>query len=201
MSDEVQLEREIKFSEVDHEQLRERLLELEAERLSAPSFEDNWLFDLDGALEAKGCVLRLRSDVHGARLTYKGPGSFEGRMKVRQEYETSVGDHKQAQALFERLGYRVVRRYQKIREEWQLGGVNISLDHTPIGEYAEFEGGGAETVARRCGLDLETSERRTYLRLYEAYRADHPEAPEDMVFPEDSLRISATLRDGQRSSD
>ena len=201
MSDEVQLEREIKFAGVDHEQLRERLQELEAERLTAPSFEDNWLFDLGGALEAKGCVLRLRSDPHGARLTYKGPGTFEGRMKVRPEYETSVGDHKQAQALFEQLGYRVVRRYQKIREEWQLGGVNISLDHTPIGEYAEFEGGGAETVARRCGLDLDSSERRTYLRLYEAYREEHPGAPEDMVFPEDSLRLTASPRDGQRSTD
>jgi adenylate cyclase class 2 len=201
MSEKPQLEREIKFPGVEHEQLRERLLELEAERLSAPSFEDNWLLDRDGDLEAKHCVLRLRSDAHGARLTYKGPGSFEGRMKVRPEYESTVGDPKQVLGLFEQLGYRVVRRYQKVREEWQLGGVNISLDHTPIGEFAEFEGEGAETVARRCGLDLDSSERRTYLRLYADHRKDHPELPEDMIFAEDSLRVTANARDGQRSSE
>ena len=201
MSEEEQLEREIKFREVEHEQLRERLQELEAERMTAPSFEDNRLFDRQGELEGEGCILRLRSDSHGARVTYKGPVHFEGRVKIRAEHEITVGDAKQAKALFERLGYREVRRYQKVREDWQLGGVTISLDHTPIGEFAEFEGDGAETVARRCGLDLDQSERRTYLRLYDEYRKDHPEAPVNMVFPDDSLRVTAGTRDGQRSGD
>ena len=49
------------------------------------------------------------------------------------------------------------------------GGVTIALDHTPIGDFAEFEGDGAETVAKRCGFDPDKAERRSYLRLYEEY--------------------------------
>lgn len=180
----VPLEREIKFNGVEHERLRERLRELEAERIAAPAFEDNWVFDRDGQLSQSGCVLRLRSDSHGARLTFKGPPRFEGRTKIRQEHEIRVGDAAQARALFECLGYEAVKRYQKVREEWQLGGVTIALDHTPIGDFAEFEGEGAETLARRCGFDLETAERRTYLRLYDDYLKDHADAPPDMVFRE-----------------
>ena len=184
MSDGATLEKELKFAEVELEQLRERLRDLDAERRGAPSFEDNLILDRGGELLDAGCILRLRIDGHGARLTYKGPPRFEDRVKVREEHETHVGDSAATQSLLSALGYVPVRRYQKMREEWALGGVTIALDHTPIGDFAEFEGEGAETVAKRCGLDAEHSERRTYLRLYEDYRKDHPEAPEDMVFPE-----------------
>ncbi len=176
-------ERELKFAAPDLERLRERLIELEAERLSPSSFEDNWVLDRQGELKAAGCVLRLRSDGQGARLTYKGPAHFEGRAKVRREHELRVDNLEQVRALFDSLGFGVVRRYQKFREEWQLGGVRIALDRTPIGDFAEFEGERAEVLARRCGLNPEEAERRTYLRLYEDYRRDHPAAPQDMIFP------------------
>jgi predicted adenylyl cyclase CyaB len=178
------LEREVKFAGVELDRLRQRLSELEAERMSPPTFEDNWVLDREGELEASGCILRLRDDGHGAALTFKGPARFEGRVKVRVEHETRVDNSEECRALFEALSYQAVRRYQKVREEWLLGGVTIALDHTPIGDFAEFEGDGAETVARRCGFDLEASERRTYLRLYEDYRDKHPEVPSDMIFQE-----------------
>ncbi len=60
---------------------------------------------------------------------------------------------------------------------------HIALDHTPIGDFAEFEGDGAEKVAKRCKFDPETAERRNYLQIYQDYRAEHPEAPADMIFP------------------
>ncbi|HRC87118.1 MAG TPA: class IV adenylate cyclase [Thermoanaerobaculia bacterium] len=185
MASDRSLEREVKFDGVEHDALRQRLSEMEAERASAPTFEDNWILDRNNELLSGGCVLRLRVDSRGAFLTFKGPAHFEGRTKVRTEHETRVDDAEAMRALLEELGYRVVRRYQKMREEWHLGGVTIALDHTPIGDFAEFEGEGAETVARRCGFDLERSERRTYLRLYEDYLKLHPEAPPDMVFREE----------------
>lgn len=185
MAEKGPVEREIKFAGVALDHLRERMLELEAERAMAPTFEDNWVLDKDGELESAGSVLRLRTDGHGATLTLKGPARFEGRMKVRQELETRVEDSASTRSLLENLGYRLVRRYQKVREEWHLGGVTIALDHTPIGDFVEFEGDGAETVAKRCGFDIDHSERRTYLRLYQDYRESHPDSPPDMVFPDD----------------
>lgn len=180
------VEREIKFSGVELDAVRGRLVELEAERVWPSALEDNWLLDREGELSGKGCVLRLRlrKDGHGARLTFKGPAHLEERTKVRSEHEIEVDDADKTLTLFEKLGYDVARRYQKMREVWQLGGVSICLDHTPIGDFAEFEGEGAETVAKRCGLSPEVAERRSYLRLYDDYLKEHPEAPPEMLFPD-----------------
>jgi len=141
-------EREIKFPGVELEKLRDRLIELEAERAGPPAFEDNWILDRGDELLSNGKILRLRTDGGRARLTYKGPMRLEGNLKIRQEHEIEVESAEQARSLLENLGFTAVRRYQKMREEWQLGGVTIALDHTPIGDFAEFEGDGAETVAR-----------------------------------------------------
>jgi len=179
------VERELKFAQVDLEGLRARLVEMEAERIAPAAFEDNWILDRNGELEAAGCVLRLREDGRGALVTFKGPARFEGTAKVRREHETRVDSAEQVRALFESLGYRIVRRYQKVREEWRLGGEAIALDHTPIGDFVEFEGERAETLAHRCGLDPAKADLRTYLRLYEEHLLRHPEAPRDMLFPDE----------------
>lgn len=177
-------ERELKFAGVSIDKLRDRLTEMEAERSGQGTFEENWVFDREAELETSGRLLRLRKDGQGAWLTYKGPLRFEGRVRLRVENEVAVDNADTARALLEGLGYSVVRRYQKIRETWRLGGVIIALDHTPIGDFAEFEGEAAERVARRFGFDPNRAERRSYLRLYADYREEHPEAPADMLFPD-----------------
>ena len=176
------VERELKFREVDHNQLREQLESFEAECTRSSALEDNWIFDNQDHLLQDGKVLRLRVDRRGTRLTFKGPAKFDGKVKVRAEHQTVIEDEKQIRLILESLGFSVVRRYQKYREEWRLGAVIITLDHTPIGDFAEFEGDGCERVAKRCGLDPEDAERRSYLRLYEDYRKENPEAPPFMVF-------------------
>lgn len=177
-------ERELKFREVELDPLRQRLMELTAERSGAGSFEENWIFDRDGELAGDHRVLRLRKNGSSATLTFKGPPTFEGRIKLREEHETEVGDVDTARAILEGLGYEMVKRYQKVRETWRLGSVTICLDHTPIGDFAEFEGESADRVAKRCGFEPEEAERRSYLRLYEDHRKENPDAPEDMIFPD-----------------
>ena len=176
------LERELKFRGAELDTLRERLIELEAERVAPGSSEDNWVLDRGDELLSSGRILRLRTDGSRARLTFKGPMHFEGGLKVREEREVGLENAEEARALLENLGFQTVRRYQKVREEWQLGGVTIALDHTPIGDFAEFEGDGAETVAKRCGFDPQKAERRSYLRLYDDFLKKHPDAPRDMLF-------------------
>lgn len=177
------VERELKFPHVELERLRERLEELEAERVGPGAFEDNLILDRDGELEKEGKILRLRTVGQRNWVTFKGPMHLEGLTKVRPEHEIAVEGADEALALFQSLGYAAVTRYQKVREEWMLGGVMIALDHTPIGDFAEFEGDGAETVARRCGFDPVKAERRDYLRLYAEYRKRHKDTPPEMVFP------------------
>ena len=177
------VERELKFTCDNLEAVRERLADLEAERQGGAAFEDNLLFDRQRELEKAGSILRLRSDRHGARLTVKGPPSFEEGVKLRDEREISVSDAAETQALLEMLGYSIVQRYQKMREEWQLGGVVAALDHTPIGDFVEFEGSSAAQVAKRCGFEIEAAEQRSYIHIYADHLLEHPEAPPQMVFP------------------
>jgi predicted adenylyl cyclase CyaB len=177
-----QVERELKFAQVDHEALRARLLELEAERVAPPSDEHNWILDRQGELALAASVLRVRQDGRGALITFKGPAAFEGAAKVRRELELRIEDAAPALEMFAALGYGVVRRYEKIREEWRLGSESICLDHTPIGDFVEFEGTKAEAVAKRCGFDPAQAVGKSYLMLYADWVAAHPEAPGDMVF-------------------
>jgi len=176
------VERELKFAGVDLDTLRGRLLELEAERVGPPADEDNWLLDRRGELGKREAVLRVRQDGRNALVTFKGPASFDGNVKLRSELEIRIESADRGLELFQALGYEVTRRYQKIREEWRLGAETICLDHTPIGDFVEFEGEKAEAVAKRCGFDPATAVRKSYLMLYEEYVAEHPEAPRDMIF-------------------
>ena len=117
-------------------------------------------------------------------MTFKGPPTFEEGVKIRKEIETTVGSGEVAREILESLGYAIVTRYQKYREEWHLGGIVIALDHTPIGDFAEFEGDGAATVARRSGFDLATAVQESYLGLYRAHLKENPQAPPEMIFRE-----------------
>lgn len=175
-------ERELKFPSTDLDAVRSRLRRQGAELRHAASFEDNRLFDRQGELRARRQILRLRRDGRGVRLTFKGAPSFEGGIKVRTERELTVSDDAEAAALLEGLGYEVVRRYQKEREEWRLDGCDVALDRTPIGDFVEFEGADAAEQAKSCGFEPSAAERRSYLELWEDYRKRHPEAPADMLF-------------------
>jgi adenylate cyclase class 2 len=177
------VERELKFACDDLEAVRERLADLGAERQAAAAFEDNLVFDRNDELDKAGSVLRLRRDRRGARLTVKGPARFEEGVKLRDEREISVSDADETQALLEMLGYSIVQRYQKMREEWHLGSVEAALDHTPIGDYVEFEGSQAAQVAKRCGFEVEAAEQRSYLRIYADHLRENPDASPQMVFP------------------
>lgn len=182
MSNEERVERELKFRCSDLNDLRDRLQESEAERISASALEDNLVFDREGELKGRGSLLRLRFDDNGARLTFKGPATFEDGVKIREERETGISDPEELRAVLEHLGFEIIQRYQKYREEWRLGGVIVCLDRTPIGDFVEFEGEAASRLAKRFGLETEEAERLSYLELYQAHRRDNPTAPKEMVF-------------------
>lgn len=149
--------------------------------------EDNVLFDTsDRRLETSGRVLRLRRYGDQNLLTLKGPVSYRDGIKVRREDETRVADADRLQVIFEDLGFEAVARYEKDRESWQFGHVEVVLDHTPMGDFVEVEGPPEMLgeAARSLGLDPERAVCGSYPSLWKEYRLGHPdeELPSDMVF-------------------
>lgn len=163
------IEKEVKFLVRDLASLAGRLVSLGAALEQPEVHEVNLRFDRpDGSLTASYQVLRLRRDAR-ARLTYKGQGIQLGDVSARHEIEFEVSDFDAAQALLEALGYEVSMVYEKYRTTYQLGSVEVVLDRTPIGDFAELEGPGAEDIkaaARQLQLDWGASSVLSYAGLF-----------------------------------
>ena len=182
-------ESELKIPVIDFEPVRASLRREQAVVIQVMAREINLLLDQhDGRLRSAGSLLRLRQ--HGDRnlLTLKGPVSYSGSIKVREEHETGFSDLPRMVEIFERIGFSVFMKYEKDREEWLLGEFSVVLDHTPMGNFVEVEGppDRLEWAARLLGLDAATAVRGSYLSLWLEYRKLHPELdlPTNMVFAE-----------------
>ncbi len=74
-------------------------------------------------------------------LTAKGPASFVGGVKVREETEVEVKDAHATLDLLAELGFRVEFVYNKHRAMWTLDGVvTVTLDTLVFGSFVELEG-------------------------------------------------------------
>ena len=109
---------------------------------------------------------RLRVLNGGPRgvLTAKGPATFEGGVKIREETEVDVPDVHATLDLLQQLGFRVGWTYPKRRSYWMLDGVAITLDVLDFGWFVELEG-PAEVLpemARSLGLDPVNALRDSY---------------------------------------
>lgn len=181
------VETELKIPTSDLASVRANLAALDASLISQSTREENLLLDTtDRELADRGCVLRLRR--YGARrvLTFKGPATYDGPIKVRPEHELEIENLETMRTVFEALGFFGVVRYEKDRETWRLHGVEVVLDHTPMGDFVEVEGESEliGSVARSLGLDPSDAVPGSYMSLWSEFRARHPEMdlPPDMVF-------------------
>jgi adenylate cyclase class 2 len=176
-------------------------------------FEDNCLYDDPVlTLTRAGQVLRLRraapagietpaaaasasrprlplpgaaSSSTGAWLTFKEPaGRDEGRYKVRGEAETAVEDADNLDTMLQRLGYRIIYRYQKYRTTFRAGSLEICLDETPIGDFLELEGepDAIDAFAATLGYAPPDYIALSYRGLQEQRLAGTGREPGDMVF-------------------
>lgn len=148
------LESELKLqaSAPEHARLRARLRELGAEDEGAYD-EHNLRFEASPRRRA----IRLRVLDGGPRaiITTKGPATFKGRIKTREETEVEVTDAHAAEDLILSLGYRLAFSYDKHRSTWRLGEVSVTLDVLDFGFFTELEGPPEvlEETARTLGLD------------------------------------------------
>lgn len=187
----VSIETEVKIKIGDPADFCRRLEILGPDILSARHFEDNLLLDFpDERLRTHQCLLRIRftADSHGI-LTFKGCPQPNGIFKIREELETSLGDGATALQILENIGMQVGFRYQKYRREYDVKGVHVAVDETPIGNYIEIEGAeeGIRNLAGMLGFEEAQFVRLSYYSLYLEYCREREETPHFMVFRDSGL--------------
>jgi len=180
------LEVEVKFLVPDLTIIRERLLTAGAQLDKPRVHEHNIRFDnaWEGLLR-KGKLLRLRQDKI-ARLTYKGipPEEIESEVKVREELEIEVSDFEKTADILKRIGFEEKQVYEKYRETFQLGEVEVVLDEVPFGNFVELEGEekNIRETADLLQLDWDKRILDNYLALMSRLKKRHNLPFENLTF-------------------
>jgi adenylate cyclase class 2 len=163
------LEVEVKFLVDDLEPVRKRLLDTGAEIVRPRVYERNVRFDnADSSLLKEEKLLRLRQDT-AVILTFKAPSAFdkESEAKVRQEFEVQVDDFERMAIILEKLGFEAKQIYEKYRETYRLGDLEIVLDEMPYGNFVELEGDeqAIKKTAELLSLDWQDRILSNYLAM------------------------------------
>src|SRR6266571_2094631 len=161
------IESELKFrvrGARDHTKLR-NVLRRRGGKLTGRYKEENFRFNGPGK-STRNTTLRLRVLNGGPRgvLTAKGPATFEGGVKIREETEVDVPDVHATLDLLQQLGFRVGWTYPKRRALWMLDGVAVTLDVLDFGWFVELEGPATALpeLAKSLGLDPAHALRDSY---------------------------------------
>ncbi|MDJ0753220.1 MAG: class IV adenylate cyclase [Ardenticatenaceae bacterium] len=163
------LETEVKFFVKDHAAVRQALSERGAKLTRPRIYERNVVYDTaDFQLKNSGRLLRLREDER-VRLTFKGP-AFEdltSEAKIREEIEVEAAEFDPLDAIIRKIGFNPKIIYEKYRETYEWGEVEIVLDEMPYGLFVELEGDEAaiKTMAAELGLDWSKRLLTNYLAL------------------------------------
>jgi len=153
------VETEVKIRVAGADVAREALARIGAIPVRPRHLEDNVLLDdATGSLRAAGCLLRIRRTPDDTTITFKGPRLDDEAVKSREEIESGVTDADGAHAIFARLGFAPVFRYQKYRETFVWKDVEIVLDETPIGVFLEIEGSKDAIHAAAAALGRDPGE-------------------------------------------
>jgi adenylate cyclase class 2 len=147
------VEREVKLSFDSADAAREAIIAAGGLPLLGRRLQEDALLDnADNGLRDRGCALRIRMENGKSRITFKGPIQ-DSTMKVRDEFETVVGDGVLLLRIFEELGYQVWFRYEKYREEFAHEDVIVAVDETPVGVFVEIEGSESGISAMAAAMD------------------------------------------------
>lgn len=178
---------EIKLRLGSASEARERLTELGASMVRPREFEDNVVFDREhDPLTSKDQVLRLREKGAAALVTLKAPVEGSHRHKVREEHETGIEDAAALTRILERLGFSPAYRYQKHRTTYDLDGLAVCLDETPIGCFVELEGrpDAIDEVAQKLGFGPGDYICESYRELQLRDARERGETAGDMLVPQ-----------------
>ncbi len=173
----LEIEKKYRLGSEEREPLVGRLREAGAERVG-DEFEENVIY-AGGNLDPARSVLRLRRTGKRATLTYKERYPSTSSIKQQREEETVVENVEATAAILEALGYKPSLVYEKRRETWRIGGVELVIDELPFGLFLELEGEEDAILEAERLLDL--SETEAEMATYPQLAATHGTRRGEMI--------------------
>jgi adenylate cyclase class 2 len=115
---------------------------------------------------------------------------------VRKELEVEVADFAMMSAILESVGLMAHQIYEKYRETFRFGEVEVVLDELPFGDFVELEGKEAaiRAAAGRLGLAWEERVLVNYLGLLNLLQERYALPFDDLTF-ENFADQEVTVRD------
>lgn len=146
---------EVRFLEINKQDLLDKLLKLGAKDLGEVMLEEVIVYDKDLEWLNHKRLIRLRKNGDKISLTYKQ--HFPDPKEPADEVELKIDNLDQAIIFLEKIGFVAYRRQQKYRHTVKLGDVTLDFDTWPkIPTYVELEGPSVEALkstAEKLGLD------------------------------------------------
>ena len=136
----------------------ERRLKSAGANKEGRDFEENTIYG-GGTLDQQPAILRIRVTDNKAIFTFKRRIEDVSDIKRQIEIESEFSDPTALKEILKLLGFIPRLIYEKRRETWTLGHVEVVLDELPFGLFMEIE--GEPEAIRRAEillkiLDLET---------------------------------------------
>ena len=150
---------EVKFVQVDVEDMRKKLRAADAELVQPMRLMRRSLIE-QPEHRAVNCFLRIRDEGGRTTLTLKKRKSRDlAQIDINNvaEIETEVGDFDKTVEIFHQAGWPPITYQESRRETWELDGAEVVIDEWPwLKPNVEIEGENEEivqSVSEKLGFD------------------------------------------------
>jgi len=168
----IEIEKKYRLTPDQKKKIISRLRELGIRKLKK-EFEENTLYTGPN-LDVRTAVVRVRKIGNRTILTYKQRFLSSSTIKRQLEEETEVSNSQAIQAILKHLGLSPSVVYEKRRETWRIGQVELVIDELPFGVFMEIEGSAAEI--RKLEKDLPLNGVRAETQTYPQLARKHGKA-------------------------
>ncbi len=171
---------EVKFLDVDHNEVRKKLEEIGAKLITPMRTMRRVTIDTP-AMKVKDAYVRIRDEGTKVTMTYKQFDSLS--VDGAKEIELEVSDFQSTIDLLRAAGLPYNSFQESKREAWEFEGAEIVLDEWPwLKPYIEIEGDSESEIrdiAKKLGFDWSDA---VFGDVMVAYRAEYPHlGPNDTI--------------------
>ncbi|MDY0131445.1 MAG: class IV adenylate cyclase [Desulforegulaceae bacterium] len=179
------IEIEVKFYIKNYEKIIKKIKEY-SDKHNESSLEKNTLFDTKNHfLKKSNKILRLRTYLGKTILTFKQPSlETSPEFKKLEESEVFVNSFDEMKYILSNSGFIKTQIYEKQRQIFSKGELEICVDRLPFGDFIELEGTENEikTAVQALGFDWNKKILPDYISIFEKIKKENDLLFNDITF-------------------